>query len=120
MKRRRCRGVNWFGRENGAGGGGIVWPGYGQNVRVVKWMLDRLDGTAGSGVEHVMGVSPRYEDMEWAGLAGLELGRDRTDAALATDDAAWRAEFRQHAQHLARLRPKLPAALEQIHGRYSA
>ena len=109
--------VNWFRREHGAGGGGFVWPGYGQNMRVVKWMLDRLEGAAGPGVEHVMGVSPRYEDLEWA---GLELGRDRFDAALATDAAAWRAELAQHGQHLGRLGPKLPATLDHIRSRYTA
>ena len=106
--------VNWF--RKGADGS-FLWPGYRDNMRVVKWMLDRLEGTAGPGTEHVMGVSPRYEDLEWAGAS---LARDRFEAAVATDDAAWRAELDMHREHLARLEPKLPAGIEKIRARYAA
>uniref|UniRef100_A0A7S0N1V7 phosphoenolpyruvate carboxykinase (GTP) n=2 Tax=Cryptomonas curvata TaxID=233186 RepID=A0A7S0N1V7_9CRYP len=106
--------VNWF--RKGADGS-FLWPGYRDNMRVVKWMLDRLEGTAGAGTEHVMGVSPRYEDLEWAGVS---LARDHFEAAVATDDAAWRAEFEMHREHLARLEPKLPAGIEEIRVRFAA
>jgi phosphoenolpyruvate carboxykinase (GTP) len=57
--------VNWF--RKGADGK-FVWPGYGENMRVLEWMLGRIDGTAG-GEENVFGISPRYEDLRWDGLA---------------------------------------------------
>ncbi|TNY08786.1 phosphoenolpyruvate carboxykinase (GTP), partial [Escherichia coli] len=57
--------VNWF--RKGADGK-FVWPGYGENMRVLKWMLDRLEGTGG-GDEHVFGVTPNYGDLNWQGLA---------------------------------------------------
>ena len=66
--------VNWF--RKGADGG-FLWPGYRDNMRVVKWMVDRLDGAAGPGTDHVMGVSPRYEDLDWAGVS---LAREHFEA----------------------------------------
>ena len=56
--------VNWF--RKGADGK-FVWPGYGENMRVLKWMLERVEGRA-TGVEHAFGISPRYEDLSWDGL----------------------------------------------------
>ena len=47
--------------------GKFVWPGYGENMRVLSWMIDRIEGQA-DGVTHAFGVSPRYEDIDWNGL----------------------------------------------------
>jgi phosphoenolpyruvate carboxykinase (GTP) len=51
--------VNWF--RKGADGK-FVWPGYGENMRVLKWMLERVEGKA-HGVDNVFGVTPAYEDI---------------------------------------------------------
>ena len=61
MKLPRIYCVNWF--RKGADGK-FVWPGYGENMRVLKWMVERIDGRA-DGAEHVFGISPRYEDLSW-------------------------------------------------------
>jgi phosphoenolpyruvate carboxykinase (GTP) len=96
--------VNWF--RKGADGK-FVWPGYGENMRVLKWMLDRVEGQAG-GVEHVFGVSPRYDDLSWQGLA---FSREQFDSVMAIDDAAWRQEMQLHGQLFEQLSHRLPQEL---------
>ena len=105
--------VNWFRKKEGK----FVWPGYSQNMRVVKWMVDRLEGTAGAGVENLLGVGPRYEDME---LGGLQMQREDFEEAMATDAAAWRAELALHQEHLGRLALRMPPELLAVRERYAA
>ncbi|MCZ2440759.1 MAG: phosphoenolpyruvate carboxykinase domain-containing protein, partial [Burkholderiales bacterium] len=96
--------VNWF--RKGADGK-FVWPGYGENMRVLEWMLRRLEGTAG-GDENAFGISPRYEDLRWD---GLDFTREQYAAVIGIDKAAWAQELALHAEHFARLAHKLPAEL---------
>ncbi|MED5620878.1 phosphoenolpyruvate carboxykinase (GTP) [Ideonella sp. BN130291] len=96
--------VNWF--RKGADGK-FVWPGYGDNMRVLKWMLERVEGQA-SGVEHVFGVSPRYEDLTWD---GLDFSREQFDAVIGIDKAAWLQEMQLHGELFQQLAYKLPAEL---------
>ena len=56
--------VNWFRKGPD---GKFVWPGYGENMRVLQWIVDRVEGKA-KGAEHVMGVTPGYADLNWTGL----------------------------------------------------
>src|SRR3954468_22540098 len=55
---------NWFRKGED---GKFVWPGYGENMRVLKWMIDRIEGRA-QGKKHAFGVSPRYDEVNWNGL----------------------------------------------------
>ncbi|HEX6019386.1 MAG TPA: phosphoenolpyruvate carboxykinase (GTP) [Burkholderiaceae bacterium] len=96
--------VNWF--RKGADGK-FVWPGYGENMRVLKWMLDRIEGRAG-GVEHVFGISPRYEDLSWDGLG---FSHEQFDIVTSIDAAAWRQELQSHDELFARLAARLPEQL---------
>jgi len=96
--------VNWF--RKGADGK-FVWPGYGENMRVLKWMLERIDHRAG-GVEHVFGISPRYEDLTWDGLA---FTRAQFDAVTSIDAAAWQQELRSHGDLFEQLAARLPEQL---------
>ncbi|KVO58322.1 phosphoenolpyruvate carboxykinase (GTP) [Burkholderia stagnalis] len=96
--------VNWFRKD---GNGKFVWPGFGENMRVLKWMLDRLEGQAG-GAEHAFGVSPAYDDLHWDGLA---FTREQFDAVTSMDAAEWRDELKLHAQLFDTLKLRLPAAL---------
>jgi phosphoenolpyruvate carboxykinase (GTP) len=103
--------VNWF--RKGVDGK-FVWPGYGENMRVLKWMIDRVHDRA-EGSEHVFGTSPRYEDMNWT---GLDFSHAQFDQVMNIDRVDWRAEmalhdelFEQLAHHLP---PELTAAKDRI------
>jgi phosphoenolpyruvate carboxykinase (GTP) len=98
--------VNWF--RKGADGK-FVWPGYGENMRVLKWMLERVEGAA-QGLEHVFGISPRYEDLSWS---GLEFSRDQFDSVIGIDRAAWAEELKLHDELFEQLSYHLPEELRQ-------
>ncbi|KLN58204.1 phosphoenolpyruvate carboxykinase (GTP) [Variovorax paradoxus] len=105
--------TNWF--RKGADGK-FVWPGYGENMRVLKWMIDRVEGNA-KGTEHITGVSPRYEDLNWT---GLEFSAEQFATVTSIDKAAWQAELKLHAElfqqlahHLPKELPETKAAIEQ-------
>jgi len=98
--------VNWFRKGPD---GKFVWPGFGENMRVLQWMIGRVEGKA-EGVEHAFGVSPRYEDIDWNGLA---FTREQFEQVISIDDADWRSELSLHAQFFDSLRQRLPAALTQ-------
>ncbi len=96
--------VNWF--RKGADGK-FVWPGYGENMRVLKWMLERVDGQ-GQGVEHAFGTSPRYEDLNWQGLA-FTPEQFKTVTHISNDD--WATELKLHDELFVQLAQGLPAEL---------
>jgi phosphoenolpyruvate carboxykinase (GTP) len=102
--------VNWFRKGPD---GKFVWPGYGENMRVLQWMLDRVDGK-GHGVEHVFGISPRYEDLSWQGLAFTP---QQFAHVMSIDVAAWRAELALHAELFQRLQYHLPPELSATKAR---
>ncbi|MFT7776324.1 phosphoenolpyruvate carboxykinase (GTP) [Roseateles sp.] len=102
--------VNWF--RKGADGK-FVWPGYGENMRVLKWMLDRLEGQGG-GEEHVFGVTPGYGDLNWD---GLDFSRQQFDTVTRIDAAEWQAEMKLHDELFAQLAYHLPAALPAVKAR---
>jgi phosphoenolpyruvate carboxykinase (GTP) len=102
--------VNWF--RKGADGK-FVWPGYGENMRVLTWMLERVEGRAG-GVEHLFGVSPRYEDLSWDGLPFTPA---QFDAVMSIDPAAWQQELKLHGELFQQLGARLPAQLLGIKAR---
>ena len=109
--------TNWFRKGED---GKFVWPGYGENMRVLKWMIDRIE-RKGEGIEHVFGVSPRYEDLNWT---GLDFSAEQFDTVTHIDKAAWQAELKLHAelfQELAHHLPKeLPATKASIEQRLAA
>ena len=98
--------VNWF--RKGADGK-FVWPGYGENMRVLKWMIDRIENTA-KGQEHVFGVSPAFEEITWTGLSFTQ---EQFKTVTHIDKAAWVEELKLHAELFSQLAHKLPAALPQ-------
>ncbi len=109
--------VNWF--RKGADGK-FVWPGYGENMRVLAWMLARIDGKAG-GVEHAFGFSPRHGDIDWR---GLDLTPAQFSSVIGIDRDAWRKELALHAELFEQLAFHLPAELpatrERIERRLAA
>ncbi len=96
--------VNWF--RKGADGK-FVWPGYGENMRVLKWMLERVEGQAG-GSENAFGVSPNYTDLSWA---GLDFTPEQYASVTSMDPAAWATELGLHAELFAQLAYHLPEEL---------
>ncbi|MGY4831529.1 phosphoenolpyruvate carboxykinase (GTP) [Sphaerotilaceae bacterium SBD11-9] len=96
--------VNWFRKGDD---GKFVWPGYGENMRVLKWMLERVEGQ-GQGVENLFGISPRYQDLSWK---GLNFTQAQFDQVTNIDAAAWRAEFDLHTELFTQLAYHLPAEL---------
>jgi len=98
--------TNWFRKGED---GKFVWPGYGENMRVLKWMIERIEGKA-QGHEHVFGVSPSYEDLDWTGLA-FSQAQFRTVTSI--DKAAWEKELQLHAELFQQLQYHLPAELRE-------
>lgn len=99
--------VNWFRTD---AQGRFIWPGFGENARVLKWMLQRIEGKA-AGQDHVLGVSPRYQDLDWTGLS---FSAKDFEAISAVDAAAWREEFKLHEALFDRLAHGLPKVLPEI------
>ncbi len=102
--------VNWFRKDEN---GKFVWPGFGENMRVLKWMIDRLEGR-GQGVEHAFGTSPRYEDIHWS---GLDFSREQYATVTAIDKAAWTQELQLHAELFQQLAYHLPRELQDTKAR---
>ena len=98
--------TNWF--RKGADGK-FIWPGYGENMRVLKWIIDRIDGNA-KGVEHMYGVSPAYEEMNWN---GLNFGADQFKAVTSISKTEWQAELKMHGELFTTLAHHLPKELVQ-------
>jgi len=96
--------VNWFRKGED---GKFVWPGYGDNMRVLKWMLERVEG-GGGGQESLFGVSPRYEDLNWS---GLDFSREQYQSVSSIDHAAWRSELVLHGELFQQLAGRLPSQL---------
>jgi phosphoenolpyruvate carboxykinase (GTP) len=96
--------VNWF--RKGADGK-FTWPGYGENMRVLEWIVGRAEGRAG-GSENVFGTSPRYEDLRWQ---GLDFSRAQFDSVVGIDRAAWKEELALHDQLFKQLAHRLPVEL---------
>lgn len=106
VKQPRIFTTNWF--RKGADGK-FVWPGYGENMRVLKWMIDRIEGKA-EGTDHLFGVSPRYEELNWT---GLQFTADQFKSVTSIDKAAWEAELKLHAELFEQLKHHLPQELAQ-------
>jgi phosphoenolpyruvate carboxykinase (GTP) len=98
--------VNWFRTD---ANGKFVWPGFGENMRVLKWMLERVDGH-GAGQEHVFGVTPGYEDLTWD---GLDFTPEQFKMITSIDPRQWREEFKLHDALFRQLKARLPEELLQ-------
>jgi phosphoenolpyruvate carboxykinase (GTP) len=96
--------TNWFRKGED---GKFIWPGYGENMRVLKWMIDRLEGTA-AGVEHAFGISPKYEELNWT---GLDFSAAQFANVTSMDKTAWVNELKLHDELFTQLAYHLPAEL---------
>ncbi len=105
--------VNWFRKDDD---GKFVWPGYGENMRVLKWMLERVDGQA-DGIEQPFGISPRYQDLSWQ---GLDFSTARFDQVMQASPADWKAELALHGELFEQLAHHLPDELPATKARIEA
>jgi len=96
--------VNWF--RKGADGK-FIWPGYGDNMRVLEWIVGRLEHRIG-GAENAFGISPRYEDLRWDGLA---FSREQFQSVIGIDRSAWQQELVLHQELFTQLTHRLPSEL---------
>ncbi len=97
--------VNWFRKGDD---GKFVWPGYGENMRVLKWMIDRLEGQA-KGVDNLFGVSPTYDELTWT---GMDFTPEQFNTVTSIDKAAWTEELKLHTELFQQLAYHLPKELE--------
>jgi phosphoenolpyruvate carboxykinase (GTP) len=96
--------VNWF-RKDAAGN--FMWPGFSENMRVLKWIVDRAHGRA-LGRETPIGWMPRYEDIEWK---GLEFSKEEFDQLQGFGRAAWKREVIEHEELFLTLHDHLPSEM---------
>jgi phosphoenolpyruvate carboxykinase (GTP) len=96
--------VNWFRKD---ANGEFVWPGFGENMRVLRWIVERCEGRADA-VETPVGLMPRYGDLDWSGSS---FGRERFQAASDVDLDEWARELEDHDKFFSRVGARTPIEL---------
>jgi phosphoenolpyruvate carboxykinase (GTP) len=97
--------VNWFRRD---AEGNFLWPGFGENMRILKWIVERAHGRAVS-IESPIGWMPRYEDLDWSGLE--DFTREQFHELMSVNRSAWQRELLAHEELFMRLYDRLPKEL---------
>jgi phosphoenolpyruvate carboxykinase (GTP) len=97
----RIFGVNWFRKDKN---GKFLWPGFGQNMRVLKWIVDKVHGKTNA-VESPIGWMPRYNDLEWE---GLDFSQEKFNELMSMDMEEWKNEVTSHELLFDKLYDKLP------------
>ena len=105
--------VNWF--RKGADGQ-FVWPGYGENMRVLEWIIERVEGKA-EGEMNAFGLTPRYADLDWT---GLDFDAEKYAQVSGLDAGTWAAELALHDELFRQLAYKLPPELPEVRQRLAA
>lgn len=101
----RIFGVNWFRKDEE---GNFVWPGFGENMRILKWIVERSHGRAVS-VETAIGWQPRYEDIEWSGLEDFD--KEKFQSVMCVDPEDWKQELLLHEELFINMFNRLPKEL---------
>jgi len=97
--------VNWFRRD---ASGKFVWPGFGENMRVIKWALERIEGTAAA-QDTPIGRVPTPESLD---VSGLDMSPEQLDVALAVDAEEWRHEIPLIEEWFDKIGSSLPSSMK--------
>jgi phosphoenolpyruvate carboxykinase (GTP) len=98
--------VNWFRTDSS---GRFAWPGYGENMRVLKWIVERCGGRARA-QECAIGWLPEFEDLDWRGMPSFS--REQFERVCAIEPEEWRVELAAHDELFDRLKGGLPRELQ--------
>jgi phosphoenolpyruvate carboxykinase (GTP) len=102
--------VNWFRKDEN---GKFIWPGFGENMRVLKWIVERVEGKAPA-QQTAIGHIPAFPDLDWQGLS---FSPEMYAQITAVSSSQWRQELALHDELLNKLHDRLPAAMSS---RYQA
>jgi phosphoenolpyruvate carboxykinase (GTP) len=97
----RIFGVNWFRKDKD---GAFLWPGFSQNMRILKWIFERVQGEV-SAHESPIGWMPCYKDISWEGLA---YSKQQFEEVMVVDREAWKKEIQEHEELFNKMYDKLP------------
>ena len=99
--------VNWFQKDDD---GTFMWPGFGENCRIVKWIVDRLDGMVDA-VDTPIGLVPRAQDLD---VSGLDMDPATVERLVTVDDDLWRDEVERIEAHYEFVGDRLPSELRDL------
>lgn len=105
--------VNWFQTDDD---GRFLWPGFGENMRVLEWIFRRAEGRA-RGEDRLFGIVPQYGDINWH---GLDFSAESFERVTRIDPDAWRRELALHEALFETLGAGVPSALRAVHARLAS
>ncbi|MCA0447369.1 MAG: phosphoenolpyruvate carboxykinase (GTP) [Bacteroidetes bacterium] len=97
----RIFGVNWFRKDEN---GKFAWPGFGENMRILKWIVERVHGKTYA-IESPIGWVPKYEDIDWT---GCDFSREDFNKVMSIDREMWKQEIASHEELFMKLYDRLP------------